>query len=183
MIESNHDIETILALRINMPEICEVVRWGSTPDRKQYLYNLVKSSKGRIGTNALWCITHMKDTEAEWLQSLQDELVDMLLAEDHTGRKRMLLQLLKAQTYTPDTIRTDFLDYCLKKINSECEPYAIRCFSMYCAWEMCKHFPELIEELKEHLDMLETQSLSPGLASALRTTKRKIKRKSGGIQP
>lgn len=176
MIESRHDIETILASRINMPEISEVVRWANTSERKMYLFNLVKNAKDRIGTNALWCMTHMMDTDAEWLHSLQNELVDMLLIENHTGRKRMFLQLLKGQTYNPETIRTDFLDYCLSKINSECETYAIRCFSMYCAWEMCKHYPELTEELTRYLDMLETQSLSSGLMSGLRTTRKNIKR-------
>lgn len=175
MIESNHDIISILARKINKPEISEVVRWASTPDRKQYLYNLVKTTKDRIGTNALWCITHMMESESDWLQSLQDELVEMLLVEKHTGRKRMLLQLLKQQIYTPDTIRTDFLDYCLSKINSECESYAIRCFSMYCAYEMCRFFPELTDELSRHLDLLETQSLSPGLTCALQITRKKIK--------
>ncbi len=175
MIESKSDIETILDNKINMPEIREVVMWVRSHHQKQYLYGLVKSSKGKIGTNALWCITHMMDTEAEWLQSIQDELVDMLLAEKHTGRKRMLLQLLREQVYTPDTIRTDFLDYCLLKINSECEPYAIRCFSIYCAYEMCRHYPELTEELSRYLDMLDSQSLSPGLTCALRITRKKIK--------
>lgn len=175
MVETSHDIETILACRINMPEISEVVRWASTSEQKQYLYNLVKSSKGRKGINALWCMTHMMDTEMEWLQSIQDELVDMLLKEKHTGRKRMLLQLLKEQDYNPETMRTDFLDYCLSKIISECETYAIRCFSMYCAYEMCKHYPELTEELTRYLDLLETQSLSPGLTCALRNTRKKIK--------
>lgn len=176
MITSIHDIDAVLAHKINMPEIREVTLWVTQHGQKDYLYNLVKKSKGRTGTNALWCITHMMDVEGEWLQSLQNELVDMLLIEKHTGRKRMLLQLLKEQTYNPDTIRTDFLDYCLGKINSECETYAIRCFSMYCAYEMCRFYPELIEELTRYLDMLDTQSLSPGLTCALRTTRNKIKR-------
>lgn len=175
MITSTNDIDAVLAHRINMPEIREVILWVAANNQKLYLYELVKSSKGRIGKNALWCITHLMDTEMEWLQSLQDELVDMLLTEKHTGRKRMLLQLLKEQTYNPETMRTDFLDYCLSKIISECEPYAIRCFSMYCAYEMCKHYPELTEELTRYLDLLETQSLSPGLTCALRSTRKKIK--------
>lgn len=175
MITSTNDIDAVLAHRINMPEIHEVILWVAANNQKLYLYELVKSSKGRKGTNALWCITHMMDTEMEWLQSLQDELVDILLTEKHTGRKRMLLQLLKEQTYNPETMRTDFLDYCLSKIISECEPYAIRCFSMYCAYEMCKHYPELTEELTRYLDLLETQSLSPGLTCALRNTRKKIK--------
>ena len=60
--------------------------------------------------------------------------------------------------------------------HSDCEPYAVRCFSMYTAFKMCRHFPELIAELEQHLDMMRFQTLSPGLASALRQTKAKISR-------
>lgn len=100
----------------------------------------------------------------------------MLLVETDTGKKRMLLQLLRNQEYEADDIRTDFLDYCMSKINSECEPFAIRCFSIYTAYKMCRYFPELLAELEEHLDMMQYQPLSPGLKSALRQTKSKIER-------
>lgn len=124
--------------------------------------------------NALWAMTHLPETDAEWLLYLRDEMIDTLLAETDTGKKRMLLQLLREQEYAADDIRTDFLDYCMSKINSECEPYAVRCFSIYAAYKMCRHFPELIAELEEHLDMMQYQTLSPGLKSALRQTKSKI---------
>ncbi len=86
----------------------------------------------------------------------------------------MLLQLLREQAYNSDTLRSDFLDYCLAKINSECEPYAIRAFSIYCAFKMCRYYPELIAELEEYLTLLATQSLSPGMKSAMTTTRRNI---------
>ncbi len=71
-------------------------------------------------------------------------------------------------------IRTDFLDYCMSKINSECESYAVRCFCIYTAYKMCRHFSELVSELEDHLDMMRYQTLSPGLKSALRKTKANI---------
>lgn len=126
--------------------------------------------------NAIWAMTHLPETNAEWLASLRNDMIDMLLVETDTGKKRMLLQLLRDQEYDADDIRTDFLDYCMSKINSECEPYAIRCFSIYVAYKMCRHFPELLAELEEHLDMMQYQPLSPGLKSALRQTRSKIKR-------
>lgn len=175
MIESIHDIDGLLANKVNLPEIREINQWITDHEQRAYLLQLAKHSDGKDGINALWCITHMKDTDRDWLQSLQDELIDMLLTERNTAKKRMVLQLLREQTYSPDTIRTDFLDYCLSKINSECEPYAIRCFSIYCAYKMCRFFPELMDELNEHLDMLATQSLSTGLASALRITRKQMK--------
>lgn len=87
--------------------------------------------------------------------------------------KRILLHMLRQHSFEPDAIRTDFLDWCLEKINSECEPYAVRAFCIYLSFKMCRHYPELISELYGHLDML-TQTLTPGLSCARRKTLRDI---------
>ena len=100
----------------------------------------------------------------------------MLLSTEDVSKKRMLLQLLRDMDYDQKDLRTDLMDYCLSKINSECEPYAVRAFSLHLAYKMCRLYPELITELEEHLSMLRLQTLSPGLASALRQTEKKIKR-------
>ncbi|MDE6295268.1 MAG: hypothetical protein K2M03_04305, partial [Muribaculaceae bacterium] len=95
-------------------------------------------------------------------------MINILLTSTDITINRMLLTLLRNMEYSPEEIRIDFLDYCLSKINAESEPYAIRCFSLYTAYKMCIHFPELIAELENHLEMMQCQSLSPGLKSALR---------------
>lgn len=175
-VSAKTDVAASLAGKINLPQIQIVVRWAlSDYGNLENLFRLVDSADRQIGINALWCLTHVQKRDGDWLQSRQGDLIDMLLAETHTGRKRMLLQLLREQDYNPETIRTDFLDFCLVKINAECEPYAIRCFCMYCAFKMCRFYAELIAELEERLDMLAQQSLSPGLMSALRTTRKRIK--------
>ncbi len=169
------NIGQLLLQKINLPQIKSVVSWASgSQDNLTMLWHFVRSDDRRTSVNALWVMTHLPETDAEWLLSLRDEMIDMLLTEMGTSKKRMLLQLLREQEYDAYDIRTDFLDYCMSKINSECEPYAVRCFSIYTAFKMCRHFPELLAELDEHLDMMRYQTLSPGLRSALRQTKSKI---------
>lgn len=169
------EIIQLLGGNINIGEIALVVDWASgTPGGPGILLDIAKSSDGKPAKNALWSLTHLQKSNGEWLQSKQDELIDMLLVAEDVARKRMLLQLLRNQSYGKDCLRTDFLDYCLSKINAECEPYAIRCFSLYCAFKMCRHYPELIAELELCLEMLDCQSLSSGLLSALKTTRRMI---------
>ena len=121
-------------------------------------------------------MTHLPESDREWLESLQNELVDMLVAEEDGSKKRLLLQLLRNQTFKPYAIRSDLIDFCFSKINSESEPYAVRCFSMYLAFNLCRDYPELISELEVYLDLLESQSLSAGLRSGLRQTRVKIAR-------
>lgn len=174
------DMKSLLSGKINIPEIRMAASWvAATPENRASLWSLAHNCDRRTSANALWVMTHLPASEAEWLHSLQDELIDMLLRETDTGKKRMLLQLLKVQDYEPDNIRTDFLDFCMSKINSECEAYAVRCFCIYTAFRMCRHFPELIAELEQHLDMMSSQSLSPGLKSALRHIRAKI----SGLRP
>lgn len=168
--------ESRLARRISLAEVRMVAAEVSgVPERLEALWRLAGSVDRRVSVNALWTMTHLPAADAAWLMSIRDGLTDMLLAETDTSRRRILLQLLRDQEYRPDRIRTDLLDFCMSKINSECEPYAVRCFSIYLAYKMCRHFPELLAELSQHLDMLQLQPLSPGLKSALRQTRRKIK--------
>lgn len=160
-----------------MPDIAKVAAWASeTPQNCATLWQFAHSDHRKVSVNALWVMTHLSRSESAWLVSLQDEMTDMLLRENDTARKRMLLQLLREQDYTPDAMRTDLLDYCLSKINSECEPYAIRAFSIYLSFKMCRHYPELIAELEHHLYMLTQQQLSPGLMTARRKTLAEIKK-------
>lgn len=97
-----------------------------------------------------------------------DEFISALLAAEKPAQKRMLLQILRDLDFDRDSLRADFLDYCLEKITDEKEPYAARCFSLYCAHSMCRSYPELLAELRLHLDLLSMQQLSPGLRCALR---------------
>lgn len=171
------EIEEILSRKINMSEIKTVVAWATgNSGNLLRLWNFACSDERRTSVNALWTITHLPETDSNWVSSLRDDMIDMLLVEGDSGKKRLMLQILRELEYDKENIRTDFLDYCMSKINSECESYAVRCFSLYTAFKMCRHYPELIAELENHLDMMSFQSLSPGLKSALRQTESKIKR-------
>lgn len=174
MIESESVCER-LAYRINKPDILAVVSWAKS-DRHNLmkLYGLCKSPDERVSINALWCLTYIQQSETDHFQSMQNDFIDMLLVEPHVGKRRLLFKLLREQSFDKDSLRTDFLDYCLSKINSECEAYAVRSSSIYCAFKMCRCYPELIVELEQYLDLLSHQSLSPGVAGALRITRKHI---------
>lgn len=170
-------IESKLSGRINKPDIKSIVRWAiQSESNRNRLYQLTLSDDDRTAVNALWCISHFPKNETQWLQALQSDLISRLLIEKNMSKKRIMLQLLRDQSYEKGTIFPPFLDYCLSKINSECESYSVRCFSIHCAFKMCRFYPELIEELHEYLRMLSSSNLSPGLRSAMRTTLKKIDR-------
>lgn len=165
------NIEDLLKRRINLQEIKLIMAWVTRSNtRRAHLWQLAKSNERQTSVNALWVLTHLSATDSKWLGSLQDELIDMLLIENDRSKKRLLLKLLREQEFHPESLRTDLIDYCLSKINSECEAYATRAFCIYVAFKMCRHYPELAAELKEHLAVLSHQNLSPGLTCARRKT-------------
>lgn len=175
---SNSEIlpnELFLCGRLHVADVRRVVSWAQeAEDNRRWLLVTALSDDGRVGTNALWCLSLLQKYEAAWLQALQDELIDRVLTESNPSRKRILLQMLRAQSYDKESMRTDFLDFCLSKINSECEPYAVRSYCIYCAYKMSRHYPELLAELEEHLNMMSSQTLSPGLRCALTHTRSNI---------
>lgn len=171
------EIESLLAQRINMPDVRRLAAWSAeNPAHRNRLWELVRTAERRVSVNALWVVTYLIHSEPEWIASLHDEMIDMLLSESDVSKKRMLLKVLREKEYEADSVRTDFLDWCMSKICSECEPYAIRAFAIYIAFKMCRFYPELLGELKQHLAMLSQQALMPGIACARSKTLEAIRR-------
>lgn len=169
------NIESVLKGRLGKRDIEEVVEWTSqNPTNREKLLCLALSDYEKVNSNALWCLTHLRKCNYQWLQSLQKEFIDTLLSEKNVARKRMFLQLLRDQEYSAQNIRVDFLDFCMSKINSETEPYSIRCFSLYIAIKICRYYPELLSELQERISLLWREPLSPGLRCAINKVQKEI---------
>lgn len=116
----------------------------------------------RVGYNALWVLTHLPVKELRTLIPDRDRLVDLLLHSAHTGCRRLLLALLDRMPPDATDVRTDYLDFCLSRINST-EPYGVRALCLKQAFALCRFYPELMGELRNEIDMMEYGTLSPGL--------------------
>ena len=96
------------------------------------------------------------------------------MKEKHVGKCRLMLNLLLHQPFEKESLRSDFIDFCIAKITACAQPCAIRAYCMKLAYEQMKYYPELLKELQVALDMLEQETLSPGLLSAKRQIRKKI---------
>ena len=143
---------------------------------KEELYQLTFDENDRVSFNALWALTHFNEANNLWLFQKHNELIDRVLAEKNETKRRLMLNLLLRQPFEEESLRSDFIDYCVAKITACAYPYAIRALCMKLAYEQMKYYPELLAELKAALDMLEQETLSPGLASAKRQVMKKIKK-------
>lgn len=164
-----------LSLR-NVKEICLLAQGESDNAVKDELYRLSLDADHRVAVNALWVFTHFTKEENSWLYAKHDELIDRAIIETDVTKRRLLMTLLLCQPFVEDEVRTCFIDFCLSKITASSQPYAIRALAIKLAYEQMRYWPELIDELLAVLDMLRQEPLSPGLTSAVRQVREKIRK-------
>ena len=155
-------------------ELCALTKGEHNDNLKEELYQLTLDSDRRVSTNALWVFTHFSAADNEWLYAKHDQLIDRCLNEKDATKLRLMLNLLLRQPYTEEDIRTDFIDYCLMRLTDPKSPYAVRAQCIKLAYEQMRYWPELLNELRQTLEMISCEPLSPGLRSAWRQVMKKL---------
>lgn len=156
------DIKKKLSERIKMEDIDGILEITHTSDsKKQELYNILIGKDEKMGCQAAWIFTHFSSQDNKWLYKKQNELIDILLICKHGGKRRLILSLLYKQPFM-EPIRVDFLDFCLERIITVKELAGVQSLCIKIAYELCRPFPELIQELKSILEMMEGD-LSPAI--------------------
>lgn len=149
------DFKARLSQRIGMDGVNEILNLTHNSDiRKQELYNLVIGEDETIGYHAAWIFTHFSSQDNEWLYNKHDQLINEVLVCKHGGKRRVMLNLLYRQPF-PNPPRVDFLDFCLGQMMSSEELPAVKSLCMKIAYELCRPIPELMQELKTMLAMME----------------------------
>lgn len=155
-------------------ELCALTQGEQNNHLKEELYQLTLDNDRRVAINALWTFTHFALADNEWLYAKHDQLIDRCLKEKDATKLRLMLNLLLRQPFDEEDIRTDFIDYCLMRLTDPKSPYAVRAQCIKLAYEQMKYWPELLNELRQTLDMIACEPLSPGLRSAWRQVMKKL---------
>ena len=155
-------------------ELCALTQGERNNSLKEQLYQLTLDDDRRVATNALWVFTHFALADNEWLYAKHDQLIDRCLKEKDTTKLRLMLNLLLRQPFDEEAIRTDFIDFCLTRLADPKSPYAVRAQCIKLAYEQMKYWPELLNELRQTLMMINCEPLSPGLRSAWRQVMKRI---------
>lgn len=79
----------------------------------------------------------------------------------------------------------DLLDFCLERMMSRQEPVGVQSICMKLAYKLTHSIPELQQELRLLLEMMEPELLSPALRSSRKNVLKKLvhrkgERKKGG---
>ena len=170
-------MKTLLTHRLSQSEImqlCALTQGEHNDNLKEELYQLTLDANRRVTINALWTFTHFAADDNVWLFAKHDQLIDRCLNEKDTTKLRLILTLLLRQPFDEEAIRTDFIDFCLARITDARAPYAIRAQCIKLANEQMRHWPELLDELRQTLEMISCEPLSPGLRSAWKQVMKKI---------
>ena len=169
------NFKTKLSERGGMTEIHEVtfLTQGNN-ERKQELYDLLFDADDLVAFQAAWTFTHFSPIENEWLYDKQNELIDEVLVCSHPGKRRLLLTVIFRQPLA-NPPRTDFLDFCLEKMMSKKELPGVRTLSMKLAYKMCRNIPELMQELRVLLDMMESELQEASMRAAHKNVMKAMK--------
>ena len=170
----------LLSHRLSMDginDICLLVQGEQNHSLKEQLYQLTLDDDRRVATNALWVFTHFALADNAWLYAKHDQLIDRCLNEKDATKLRLMLNLLLRQPYTEEDIRTDFIDFCLTRLADPKSPYAVRAQCIKLAYEQMRYWPELLNELRQTLEMISCEPLSPGLRSAWRQVMKRIQKR------
>ena len=155
-------------------EQCALTQGERNNSLKEQLYQLTLDDDRRVATNALWVFTHFALADNEWLYTKHDQLIDRCLNEKDATKLRLMLNLLLRQPFDEEAIRTDFIDFCLTQLADPKSPYAVRAQCIKLAYEQMRYWPELLNELRQTLEMISCEPLSPGLRSAWRQVMKKL---------
>jgi len=161
----------ILSGRIGIREI----RALGQSEHREELFRLLFNKDKRTSDNAAWAMTHLPEEDNGWLTTKQTELIDEAMRTESISKRRLILTVLLRTEFKADDIRTDFLDFCLDLMMRPDQPNGVRSVSMKLAYKQCQSFPELLAELRQTLDIMETEFLSPALRATKRNLLMKIK--------
>ena len=127
----------------NILELCFLTQGDKNDHRKEEFYRLTFDEDNRVAFNALHVLSNFDLANNEWLYSKHDELIDRVMKEEHVGKRRLMLSILLRQPFEEESLRSDFIDFCVSKITACAQPYAIRAYCMKLAYEQMKYYPEL----------------------------------------
>lgn len=132
----------------------------------------------KIADNATWAIQHLLPKDfSQFVLPHKARLMQLAISTQSETKQRMLLSILRETTFEKDDLQTDFLDFCLSTIASAQHHVGTRALCIHLSYMQCRHYPELLKELKQQLELMDDGLLQPGLRSAKANTLKLILKK------
>ncbi|MCR4659015.1 MAG: hypothetical protein K5650_01830 [Bacteroidales bacterium] len=130
---------------------------------REVLVSTMLTAEGREARNAAWVLTHLPTADAQHIAAHREALVRLALTTPDTSLRRLSLALLERIPWDLADVRTDLLDFSLRRLADPSETYGVRALCVKLAWLQCRHYRELQSELRQTLLLLDPATLKPGL--------------------
>ena len=142
-------------------EIYREVR--ATGDFLGFAQRYVFDKDYRVARSALWGLTKATDEELSKLQVMLNELIEQAIQTENSSLRRLTLNIIERLKMSEEDLRTDFLDFCLEHMASIEEFPGVQTLCMKLAHRMCCFYPELMDELKRTLEMMDIEYYKPAV--------------------
>ncbi len=158
------DLKKYLEEKLHKNEIEAIYHYILKQDKlKKSLYLFLSDTDKRINTNAAWILCQFDSSNNSWFIKNQGDLMEMVMHTPDTTLRRLILTILSKQTIKEENYRIDFFDFCIKRMMKSKETTGIKSLSIKLAYKLCKNLPELKNELKMNLEIMEPDLLTPGM--------------------
>ena len=165
-----------LAGRIHIPQIREYCnRLKHDALLFDELFCRLEDEDRRTACNAAWIFTHLDNATSLHLSARYDELSGIAMQTDDPTLRRLLLTLI-FRLPVPEPLHIGLFDFCLREMLSCRQPHGVRCLCMKIAGRASARHPELHEELRQTLEIMEPDLLPPSMRSAQRSTLRLLEK-------
>ena len=121
------------------------------------------SSSAITPSHAAWALTHLPKEDNIYINMYRARLAQLAITTPEVPLRRLSMVLLERLEWGRDDVRTDLLDFCLEHMMLADEPYGVKALCIKLAYRQCRHYPELCDELKQSLLLMEPSELGTGV--------------------
>lgn len=125
--------------------------------------------------HAAWALTHLPKTDNDFIAAHREELVGLATMTADVSLRRITLALLERCEWSLEALNVEeddvpdyyvaLLDFSMVHMMMGEEPYGVRSLCMKLAYKLGLPYPELLDELRQNLMMIEPDELGSGVKS------------------
>lgn len=160
----------LFSKRIGKLEVEQIVAYiQQHPETEEDIYALACHEDDKVSWHAWWICEALVKKDVSWLNGRQEEIIQYLLKCNHSGKRRIILNILYRLPLS-GTLPVDLLDFCLDRMLSSEEAPGVQSICMKLGYALCKSEPDLLTEFYHYLENAEEEYYTP----AIRSTRRNI---------